>query len=353
MNPLTKRPIFFRRNRVFRVYDGGLLFADFFGDPPEDGKYPEEWIASSVRARNRNSQNEREGLSVVEGTDTTFRDLLAAEPSDLLGGRTGFDVLVKMLDSGIRLPVQAHPDPAFSKAHLHSGFGKTEAWLVVATRPDACVYFGFKEPMTKQRFSQYVERSRTDKQVMENLLNRIPVQSGDVFVITARSVHAIGKGCLILEVQEPTDFTIQPEYWCGDYLLNDDEMYLGLDKDTALDVFDYSVSGEAAYLPAKKTPVLLRDEQGVRTERLVGPADTPCFSLLRHTLYGGARLCLANAPALYLALAGEGRLTSDSEGYERSLKKGDYFFLPHAAKDRFFAESAGSLTLAVCLPPAR
>ena len=78
------------------------------------------------------------------------------------------------------------------------------------------------------------------KSAMERLLNRIPVKTGDVYFIPAKAVHAIGAGCLILEVQEPTDFTIQPERWCGDYHLNDNEMYIGLSKEDALGVFDYS-----------------------------------------------------------------------------------------------------------------
>ena len=75
---------------------------------------------------------------------------------------------------------------------------------------------------------------------MEVLLESYPVKAGDIIYIPAKMVHAIGAGCLLLEVQEPTDFTIQPERWCGDYHLSDKQMYLDLDKETALKVFDYS-----------------------------------------------------------------------------------------------------------------
>ena len=57
-----REPIFFERNRVFRVYQGGS-FHQFFGDPPEDGSYPEEWVASTVRALNKQSGGEYEGIS--------------------------------------------------------------------------------------------------------------------------------------------------------------------------------------------------------------------------------------------------------------------------------------------------
>ena len=74
--------------------------------------------------------------------------------------------------------------------------------------------------------------------------------------IPAKAVHAIGPGCLILEVQEPTDFTIQPERWCGDYHLSDNEMYIGLNKDDALSVFDYSYNLEKDMSECKKTPTV-------------------------------------------------------------------------------------------------
>ena len=70
MEKLFERPIFFERNRVFRIYKGGLLFHDFFGDEAKDGNYPEEWVASSVRAMNLDSTNEKEGISKIK--DRTY-----------------------------------------------------------------------------------------------------------------------------------------------------------------------------------------------------------------------------------------------------------------------------------------
>src|ERR1700733_6474304 len=86
-------PLFFNRNRVFRVYTGGKLFHELFGDEAVDGDHPEEWIASKVRALNANSTNEQEGLSTIEGTGVSFASLLADYPEETTGGR-GFDVLV-------------------------------------------------------------------------------------------------------------------------------------------------------------------------------------------------------------------------------------------------------------------
>ena len=76
-------PIFFGRNRVARVYTGGKLFGDFFGDEPVDGFLPEEWIASNVRAMNKESKDLFEGLSKIKNTGEYFSTAKKARKSPL------------------------------------------------------------------------------------------------------------------------------------------------------------------------------------------------------------------------------------------------------------------------------
>lgn len=346
---LASRPVFFERNRVFRVYEGGRLFGDFFGDEPVDGNYPEEWIASTVRAMNMTVSGPREGLSIVKDQDMTFSELLESEPALMLGGRKKYDVLVKMLDSAIRLPLQAHPDRVFSGKYFHSEYGKTEMWLIVATRENARVYFGFSREISKDEFAEAVEKSRTDRNVMTPLLNEIAVKPGEVYLVPAKCVHAIGYGCLLLEVQEPTDFTIQPEYWCGDHLLSEYEMYLGIDKTVALDCFDYELYGlEKSLAVSKKEPRITFKDDRVLREDLLTYEDTPCFCVKRITVTGGTAT-LSEGPALYIVIDGDGTLRGKSD--EISVRKGSYFFLPHAAKMHYDVISDTKIQLAVCLPP--
>lgn len=350
MNTTLQGPIFFEKNRVWRVYTGGALFADFFGDDSTDGFEPEEWVASSVKALNKISKGDKEGVSRMEGTDQYFDDLLRDYPEELLGDRKEFGVLTKILDSAVRLPVQAHPDKAFSREYFHSEYGKAESWIVLATRPGARIYFGFKEALTKEAFAEAVARSKTDKNAMVPLLNEVKVQAGDVFFVPARMVHAIGEGCLILEVQEPTDFTIQPEYWCDEYALSEQEMYIGLEPGTALDVFDYSVCGEEAIALGRRTPRLLTEADGCRRETLISYEDTPCFAVERLTVMK-ASYVLQQAPAVYVVTEGEGEAVWGEK--RRLLKKGDYFFLPNAAAGTVSVKTDGSLQLVACLPPCK
>ncbi len=345
---IASNPVFFEKNRVFRVYLGGKLFSDFFDDNSEDSFYPEEWVCSSTVALNEGSTDPYEGVSKIKDTDIYFNDLLNDEKELMLGNRDSLDVLVKGLDSAIRLPVQAHPDKAFSQKHFNSNFGKAESWLVLATRENACIYFGFKDGVTPEDFKKAVNDSETDKASMEKLLNRIPVKSGDVYFIPAKAVHAIGPGCLILEVQEPTDFTIQPERWCGDYKLSDNEMYLSLSKDDALSVFDYSYNLDKVQNECKKTPEIIYKNDGCIKESLISKKDTPCFSVERYKIQNGETESLSS-PCIYVVTEGRGILCG--ENYEKQLKKGDYFFMPFSCNKKFKVKSADGLTLTACIPP--
>lgn len=344
----VNEPIFFESNRVQRVYRGGALFANFFGDNSVDGFEPEEWIASTVAAINRESKCEKEGVSRIRGTDVFFDQFLRTYKKELLGDREAFGILTKILDSAIRLPVQAHPDKAFSRKYFHSEYGKTECWVVLATRPGASLYFGFNRQITKEEFAEAVEKSRADKSAMDSLLNQIDVKAGDVFLVPARMVHAIGYGCLILEIQEPTDFTVQPEYWCGDYKLNEQEMYIGLDKDTALQMFDYDTYGDAAVAMGEKEPKVTNNENGVCVEELITYEDTPCFAVQRYTVEKG-RIDGLPAPAVYVVTEGEGTITAGEQAWD--IKKGDYFFLPYGAKEKSAIYSESKLQIVACLPP--
>ena len=347
MNKFPFSPIFFERNRVARVYTGGKLFADFFGDEPKDGYFPEEWIGSTVRALNEGSKDPTEGISKIKGTGMLFSDLLEEYPHQMLGDKRELDVLVKLLDSSIRLPVQCHPDQSYAEQHLNSSHGKAESWLILATRDDACIYFGFRNQVSREDFEKAVDASENNREIMASFLNRIPVKPGDVYFIGAGMVHAIGAGCLILETQEPTDFTVQPERLCGNYRLSDNQMYLGLPRDVALDCFDFVSYGEAAIAKGRKAPITIEKTKDAHLEWLISYTDTPCFAVKRLTL-SGKNVASPDATAIYVVTDGEGTLCWADQS--ASLKKGDYFFIPHALKGNFSFSTDTQLQLVICLP---
>jgi mannose-6-phosphate isomerase len=169
--------------------------------------------------------------------------------------------------------------------------------------------------------------------------------------------HAIGAGCLILEVQEPTDFTIQPEAWCGDYRLDPFEMFLGLDEQVALECFDFEhLVGERAVAAGRKSPRCFLQTAAVEGERLLTYDDTRDFAVNRYRLHAGSHP-LASGPAVYVVTGGKGRI--ETEGFACPVGRGDYFFLPASAKeprlagepDHGAASALGALEVVECLPP--
>ena len=331
-------PIFFEKNRVFRVYQGGLLLGKYVGDGSLDSNYPEEWIASCVKAQNRQGGPEKEGVSKIEGEDIYLDELLQKYPREILGEKEEIGVLVKFIDSAIRLPVQVHPDKRFARKYFNSEHGKEESWVVLAKRPGGCIFFGFNDGVTRQQFEEAVEKSKNDKKIMEKLLVRHDVEPGDVIFVPARTVHAIGAGCLMLEVQEPTDFTIQPEYRCGDYELTEQEMYIGLDKNDALDCFDFEPIKKIKLKPEKT-----ESGDGVQIDCLICSKQTDKFGLNRIILNGGNYVPKKDA-GIYVVTAGRGKIAGD--GYSRDLKQGEYFIMPHKAVGRYVL--SGTMTVMEC-----
>ncbi len=331
-------PIFFEKNRVFRVYTGGKLFSEFFGDNSEDGFYPEEWVASSVKALNEGSTDEYEGVSKIKGTDIYLNDAVAQYKKEILGEREDIGILTKILDSAIRLPVQAHPDKAFSEKYFNSKYGKEESWIILATRPGAKIFYGFKDGVTLDEFKAAILESENGGDAMESLLCSIDVKPGDVIYIPAKMVHAIGYGCLLLEVQEPTDFTIQPERWCGEYKLSDKEMYLGLEKEQALECFDMNKK-----FPAPLKSKIIENGNGVLYESVIDDIITPSFSVRMVSVSTGS-FKLDKGASIYVVLEGNG--TISGENYKKEIRKGDYFLMPENAKGNFAV--SGNIKFAEC-----
>jgi mannose-6-phosphate isomerase len=215
-----------RPTRVYRFYRGGALIDRLRSEPEHDGDRPEDWIASVVAARNPGRHEPEAGLTRLED-GPLLRDVIRERPAHW--GTP--DVLVKLLDPVERLPVHAHPDREFARVHLGSDYGKTEAWQIVATRDGtADVWLGLREDVDAARYRTWIEEQDTD--ALLGSLYHLAVGPGDVVFVPAGVPHAIGGGALIVELQEPTDFSILCE-WKG-FPVDADDAHLGLGWDVAL-----------------------------------------------------------------------------------------------------------------------
>lgn len=302
--------------RVYRFYQGGALLGRLRGRSEDDGPFPEDWVGSTVRAHNPGRDEPDAGLSrLADGH--LLRDVVASDPEGWLGREhvecfgTSTGVLVKLLDTAERLPVHAHPDRRFAARRLGSRFGKTEAWVVLATRRDAGeVWVGLRQPVSAEEYRGWIDRQETERLLAS--LNHVSVRRGDLVYVPAGVPHAIGAGVLLAELQEPTDFSLVCE-WRG-FPIEPADSHLGLGWDTALEALDLG----------RHVPVLKLPEEAARffwLDRKAEPAGR--FGVL-------------------IVLAGQGTVAG------QPARAGDTFALP--ARTESF-EVSGGLCVLRCLAP--
>lgn len=361
---LQCRPLKLRPNRVWRSYTGGLLLDQWQGrESGQDGHLPEAWIASTVAAKNMNPVPD-EGLSAVEmgdGTTRLLRDVIATNPAGYLGQEhlrkygQNMAVLVKVIDAGCRLGIQVHPDRAFARAHLGSDFGKTESWYILGGRTiggeEPYVLLGFKPGTTREQWTELFQRQ--DVGGMINCLHRIPVKAGEGFLIEGGMPHAIGSGCFLIEIQEPTDYTMRLERVTLDGIrLPDGLCHQGVGFEKMMDCFHYETysEGEIRRKCGIDARISERSADGVAMD-LVLPTSTPYFAIKTLEVMGKLDVGASAAFCVAVVISGEGKVIWD--GGEMPIATSAEIFLP-ASLPGVRWESAGgqSLKLVLCYPPA-
>jgi len=153
-----------------------------------------------------------DGMSVVRNgplAGRTLRELIESDPDSLLGTARGsgcFPLLIKVLDAAQTLSVQVHPND--ETAAEFGGEAKTEMWYVLDADPGAVVYCGLKEGVTPEAFRAAIADNR-----LEQWMKTLPVKPGDAIFVPGGRVHAIGAGCLLLEVQQNSNTTYRIYDW--------------------------------------------------------------------------------------------------------------------------------------------
>lgn len=197
--PLFLEPVFQEK-----IWGGNRLETVFNFDLPSD-KIGEDWAISA----------HPHGVSTVINGDYKGKKLdeLWENHRELFGQATGdvFPLLIKILDAEDDLSVQVHPDDAYGLAH-EGELGKTECWYIIDAEPGATIIYGH-HAKTKDELEQMIHEGR-----WEDLLTKVPVKKGDFFYVPSGTIHAIGKGIMILETQQSSDTT----YRVYDYDRKDD-----------------------------------------------------------------------------------------------------------------------------------
>ena len=322
------KPVLLPPNQFHRFYKGGARIDALRGEPQgEDGR-PEDWVGSTATSWGSDS----EGLSrLADGT--ILKQAIEANPEAYLGpehvAAYGADpgLLVKLLDAGERLPVHYHPGRAFAKEHLGLRYGKTESWLILEADPGAAVHVGLTEPLDAETARRWVDEQDAD--AMLQALHEVPVKAGDAVLVPAGTLHAIGGGILLLELQEPTDLSVLVEW--KPFGVDTGAEHLELGWETALQAVDLE--------PADIAALTAGGDGG----NLLPPAADPYFRAER--VHGGDEL--GPSFAILLALDGEGLLRS-SDGDELELHRGTTALVPYGAGATTLS---GGVEAIRCLPP--
>ena len=214
-----------------------------------------------------------------------------------------FPLLIKFIDAKKDLSVQVHPEDAYAKEN-EGEYGKTEMWYVLDCEPGATLYYGFCRDITKEEYRAAIGEGR-----LTDLLNRVEVKKGDVFFIPAGTVHAIGAGIRICEIQQNSNTT----YRVYDYNRRDKDGNLRpLHIEKALEVSNLHKTQANTDGPAEDDAIL---------------ASCPYFEVRRLRCKDDASFSVGSDSFLALTVTeGEGQLLCREESY--ALRKGDTYFLP-------------------------
>lgn len=217
----------------------------------QDTRFPEDWIASCIEGNGRVYHSPGHGIGRIEvqGEIYSFPEFLHEYAKDILGDRhlqkygENPAVLTKLLDSAEWLPLQVHPTREDAMRLWGVPYGKTEAWLVLATRQvngeEPYLYVGFNEILDREVF--YRESVNGEYRQGLDMLHKLKVKPGDVIMIHGGLPHAIGPGVTMVEVMEPTDLMIVPEIDCCGVRLDEQKRFAGLGVENGMLIFDWQV----------------------------------------------------------------------------------------------------------------
>lgn len=236
--PLQFQPIL--KDRIW----GGTKLRTYLNKPISSEITGESWEISTV---------ENDVSIVVNGSfkGKSLNEIINQFPKEILGTRvyeqfgSQFPLLFKYLDAREDLSIQVHPNDELAKKR-HNSFGKTEMWYVMQADKEARLIVGFKKDSSQEEYIQHLENK-----TLLNILDSKKVQKGDVFFLDTGTVHAIGAGTVIAEIQQTSDITYRLyDFERVDANGNKRELHI----DLALDAINYeAVQAERKYEKKENT----------------------------------------------------------------------------------------------------
>lgn len=223
-----------------------------------------------------------------------------------------FPLLFKFIDAKENLSLQVHPDDKLARKR-HNSLGKTEMWYIMEADEGAGIYVGFKAGVGQAEYLEYLEKGK-----LQEIMNFVPVQSGDVFFIKAGLVHAIGEGVLLAEIQQSSDIT----YRVFDWNRTDAEgRSRELHTKEAIEAIDFEFEDYKIVYDRN-----LKDQM----QSLIRGDYFHCQML---NLTSDYEVSYDDPSSFRVLMCVEGEVEIQNEGLSRILKRGDTILLPAVTKE--------------------
>ncbi len=334
MPPIPREPLHFGEIFKSTLWGGWRLKRLLGKELPSGETVGESWEVS----------DHPNGMSVVdEGplAGTSLHDLVVRDEHGLIGRKNAlesggrFPLLIKFIDASQSLSLQVHPDDAWAKKHGTGDAGKSEAWCVLQAALGSKVARGFVGGMTKEKLAEVLRAGQVEKH-----LNFVEVRRGDVIDVPAGTVHSLGAGALIAEVQQASDTTYRVWDWGR---MGADGKPRALQQALALDVVSFDA--EKSHSPLVRPEILIRERPW--HERLVANDKFTFDRLTSNEAFDVRPLALKSFVVLVFT-EGEGKLAWE-EG-SRPVRRGETLLLPGAMKSARVLPKGRVEVLAISLP---
>lgn len=285
---------------------GGTKLKDDFGFDSDTSIVAEGWMLSCHKdGTNTVLNGELKGKSLSEAIKILGDDVLGVNAKQF----PYFPLLIKLIDAKQKLSVQVHPDDAYALEN-EGEFGKTEMWYVVDCEEGAELVYGFKNEISKEEF-----KDRIQSNTLTDVMNSVKVHKGDVFFIEAGTLHAIGEGILIAEVQQNSNST---------YRVSD---YGRRDKDGNLRPLHIEKALAVTKLETPQKPYgQIGETQSIGNNTVRKLAKCQLFSTELLTLNDEFTIKNKDSFVSVVLLNGSANLSWGNDSI--SLKKGDSVFIP-------------------------
>ncbi len=290
---------------------GGSRISALKGEPCGSDRVGESWEISGVSGNETVvNSGPHLGKTITELAETYGEELLGKNSIERYGRQ--FPLLVKLLDAHDILSLQVHPSDEIALRN-HNCHGKTEMWYVISSRPGSKIYTGFSSPMSPEKLDSSV-RNLTLMDVVQSY----SAEAGQFYYIPAGTLHSIGAGNLIAEIQISSDIT----YRIYDHNRTDaDGLPRQLHIDQAREAIDYAF------------PNIIEPTARIYPDSTPNAVESEYFTVGYINLSGGDMTIAVDGSSFTVVLVTNGTLTIEADGATRTLTAGHTALIPASVRD--------------------